>query len=1003
MKPRQTLLGRLTSLFQRKKSQPVKPERMRRHSSSSKIRGIEPLEGRIAPASLIDNSTVMYKDVGGDTVTIHFSSPVLYGLTPAELNEVFKFSAGTFADDVEQDLQALNLGAVATTGIPPQSTAIGVSIDITATKTEGMGDDLVKIGAIRAGGISLGDVTIDGDLGQIDCGVASSKIALRSLTAASIYKFGAATQPSSISAADALESKIVGGIGTLHITGDFFGQLQVTNGTSIVKKSIKITAPGNVDSIVIDGSIIGAVAVGTASANTGLIKIAGDLDSLTIKGVGDGATTGGLIGGGGDNSGAIIVTGDINTVKIVDSIIGGGGANSGAVISSKTINSATIGDDVVGGVGKTSGSIQGADIKSVVVSDSIIGGGGELSGVINASKTLTAASVGHNLTGGGGKNSGNVRGAIITNASIGESIIGAGGELSGAIIATGKIVKATVTQDVNGGDGKNSGGIRGLELGAVTIGHKLAGGAGEGSGVIYGEKTIESVIVTNDIVGGAGISSGGISTDGRAESVVIKGDIVGGGVLLSGFVSSQKTINSVTVYGELHGGVGDRSAVIISAGTIEKVVVGKLVGNTGPNSGAIIGATDPETNGELKSVTVAQGIVGGAGVGSGSVLSHGSIGSVAIGTTAAPLSVVVAGGEGQFSGSIVAQTTIGKAGKKPTGVVVLGSVSGGNGDYSAMIQSSGLTALVDIRDSLNGGAGDGSGSIRSLDVFDGEEFTKAGDLGTVRIGGNIIGGAGDFSGRIEAAGDAGIISVNALVGGTGANSGSVVTGFGFVNLGDVKSLDFSGAIQKTESGVKPVVSIGGQLKSLAVDGGLDGAEVRVGRDLIKAVIGTGITDSTVSAFGSAAAKLSAKKGDIAIGSLTVNGAVDHSQILAGYDVFGGAANADASIGSVVVKGNWTASNLIAGVQDVDEDGFGDADDVRIVGGVDRSDFISTIAKIQIDGVVAGTVEGDDHFGFEAERILSVKAGSTKLAFNKLADGQSFDLVAGDLTAREVTA
>jgi hypothetical protein len=55
MKRHRTLLSRLADLFRRKD---LKPEAVkltgRRGERLAKIRGIEPLEGRIAPASLID-------------------------------------------------------------------------------------------------------------------------------------------------------------------------------------------------------------------------------------------------------------------------------------------------------------------------------------------------------------------------------------------------------------------------------------------------------------------------------------------------------------------------------------------------------------------------------------------------------------------------------------------------------------------------------------------------------------------------------------------------------------------------------------------------------------------------------------------------------------------------------------------------------------------------------------------------------------------------------------
>jgi hypothetical protein len=54
--------------------------------------------------------------------------------------------------------------------------------------------------------------------------------------------------------------------------------------------------------------------------------------------------------------------------------------------------------------------------------------------------------------------------------------------------------------------------------------------------------------------------------------------------------------------------------------------------------------------------------------------------------------------------------------------------------------------------------------------------------------------------------------------------------------------------------------------------------------------------------------------------IIVQGDVTNAQILAGYNKLGVPQNANASIGAVVVKGNWTASSLVAGVQDTPLDG-----------------------------------------------------------------------------------
>ena len=73
-----------------------------------------------------------------------------------------------------------------------------------------------------------------------------------------------------------------------------------------------------------------------------------------------------------------------------------------------------------------------------------------------------------------------------------------------------------------------------------------------------------------------------------------------------------------------------------------------------------------------------------------------------------------------------------------------------------------------------------------------------------------------------------------------------------------------------------------------------------------------------------------------------------------------------------------------------------------IGGPDSEKIVSSIASIVIGGAVAGTpgVE-DDHFGFTAQKIGSFKSAAGPLALNKLADGQTFEPVPGEVTVREI--
>lgn len=860
MKARRSLLSRIASAFRRSKPQ----AKDRKVAKESKIRGIEALEGRIAPASLIDASTIQYKDLDGDIVTIKFSK-ALFTLTGSidqiiannRLDEIFKFSEGTFASDVPQDLKLMDLTKVKLAGTPPKSPVNGISFTIDAvTPSEGTGDGLVKVGQIFANGRNLGNVAIDGDLGQIDVGTPDSKIAIKSLTVNSLFAFGASTQLSTVSATDALESRIVGGVGALQVLGDVKGYFHVLDGAKVVGQSIKVTAPGNIGKVIIGGSLIGdSVNTGTSTDNTGSISAQGNIGTIEVKGIGAELSEKGLIGGNGKNSGTIIANREIGSAIIADSIKGGKGINSGSISAGKILKKLTVGNEVIGGEGGLSGSVQGGSIKFV---------------------------------------------------SIGDSIKGGSGDNSGSVISSGTLTKLLVTNDVVGGTGKFSGNVRVGGIVDVEIGGSLKGGVGPDSGVVFATNDIKSVGIVGNIEGAGGTASGGVLANGVLKSVVVDGDIIGGVGAGSAFIGSQVKIGSVEVNGTITGGEGDISGRIYSARDIDKLFVEKLVGGVGNYSGSILAASELGVGGTIKSAVISLGLEGGVGQSSGTLLSLDNLGRVTIGTKTAAASVT--GGEGKFSGSIIAQNSIGKSSGKPSGLLIYGSVTGGTGDQSGLVEAGGNAGLIDIRGEVTG--------------VDGE--------------------AGEESGLIR---------------------------------------------------------VKGQLKMLDVDGGLTNTSVLVGADLVSAVIGAGITNSTISAFGAVDPKI--KTGDIAIGSLTVNGNVSGSQILAGYDVEGNALNADASIKSVRVSGNWTASDLVAGIVATDGE-FGDSNDVSIVGDVDRDGYVAKIAKVQILGAVTGSEGPDDHFGFVAEQIDSFKIGNTALALTS-ASGEVIE-VSGttDVTVREVT-
>jgi hypothetical protein len=316
---------------------------------------LEPLEERIAPATLVNPTLVTYQDLDGDLVKVKISKPVF---DEAKINDVFKFDTGNVAGDntVKQQLQQLSLAA-----LTDMAAAAGANLTISAAKRPG-GDGSVNVGSINADGVDLGQVSIQGDLGQIHVGDATTDTpGLISLNVRSLGRYGLATQ----GGAGDLDSVIKGALGVLKVAGDV--------------KEASISLNSKLGLVAIGGSLLG----GQISASAmGSVKIRGD-----------------VVGGAGDSSGAIISV-SLTKVSVGGSVLGGPGAGSGRIFSIGDMGSVDIRGDIVGGVGPGSGRIQSAgNITKVAVGGSVVGGMAILSGGISGDD-IGLVKIGRDLRGG---------------------------------------------------------------------------------------------------------------------------------------------------------------------------------------------------------------------------------------------------------------------------------------------------------------------------------------------------------------------------------------------------------------------------------------------------------------------------------------------------------------------------------------------------------------------------------------------------------------------------
>ena len=434
MKSRKFSLGSLVRrMFKKRPAGAITLTSKKPASTSARDRvrsGIEPLEGRIAPAILVNGHLLTYSDADGDTVTVTFSRDIfnVATVTTTVLDSVFKFSAGkahtgaaNATDDVSQQLQLIDLGAVPTKLVHgvAQSQVAGISFTVTSNTNpasgQALGDGFAAIGAVKAGANALGTVMIDGDLGQIDAGTGTSKVGVGILVTQSIGKFGTTTQPA-LPTPD-LTSEIKGRVGRIVVNEDVKGYLHVVDSTRLVGNVSTITQRGTIGQITIGGSLIGNATVATASDKTGRIESSFDIGTVSIAG--------GIIGGGGKNSGSIFAAHALGDITVGGNVEGGRAEAAGAIGSGGTLASVKIGGDLKGGTALLTGSVtsEGAmgavTIGSAAVHHDLIGGAGERSGFIGAGTNLAGVHVFGKITGAGGLQSGK----IVADGSVVSAIV----------------------------------------------------------------------------------------------------------------------------------------------------------------------------------------------------------------------------------------------------------------------------------------------------------------------------------------------------------------------------------------------------------------------------------------------------------------------------------------------------------------------------------------------------------------------------------------------------
>lgn len=739
----------------------------------------------------------------------------------------------------------------------------------------------------------------------------------------------------------------------------------------------------------VDGFVAGQkqlqkLLLGAAFASTNLTF------TVTKAAGGDGFANVGYIDATGIDLGGVTIKGDLGAIDAGDP------TQPASAVKTLTVQSlGRFGLATQGGVGDLVSNFDGKLDKLAVkgdVKEAFL----NVTDSAGTNGKIGAVFIGGSLIGGAADNTGQLAAlhgmGFIT---IKGDILGDRGQTSGAITSTQGIAGVSIGGSVIGGNGSTSGVIFSSldSIGPVKIGGSVVGGTGTFTGRVFGKTEIASVMLRGSLIGGTASDSGRIHSDGDIGPVKIGGGIVnggfasGGGAGAPGQLDAGGDIASVEVRGSVAG-------LVQSGGDIRAVKIGgDLVGNSFTGPGRV------RVDGSLGGISIGGSLIGGGS--DGGAIIGGTVGDVKIGRD-------VLGGFGDRSGGIVSFTTLGNVAiggsliggnaslptigsgviRSETGmgaVKIGGDLRGGPASFSGLIFSIGDLKSLTVRGSIVGTA-----SV-TANVFGGADF------GPVKIGGDLR-GSGANSGGIDTNGDIASVTIGGSVIGGGRGSTGVITADG--NLGAVRiggdlrggsvpdgqsNVIFSGYIEAARIAS---VFIGGSILAGFDQSGagdlIHNASIRAQHDIgpvtIKgSLVGTeaigGIAAPIISARGQQTLAAGAKI-DLAIKSLSIGGDVSLAKILAGFDPDDpddAGSNGNASIGAVTVGGDWFASSISAGVN-AGNFGIGDPDSViNNPPGAATDAIVARIASVVIKGALTGAPNPFFQTGFVAQQVGSFKA------------------------------
>ncbi len=450
----------------------------------------------------------------------------------------------------------------------------------------------------------------------------------------------------------------------------------------------------------------------------------------------------------------------------------------------------------------------------------------------------------------------------------------------------GKLGELSVSGNLGGSLTVNGGQQAGI--GKISVGGSLLAGAGSLSGTVSTNGGIGSVFIGGSIDGRLADTPGeaSITTRHSIGSLTVKGSVIAGSTELSGTVSAFYNIGPVVIDGNLGTDASGSTpaasysgSIFAEHGRISSLTLGSsLLGGDGDFSGFL------QAESGVGAVKILGSIRGGNGLSSGSIQTFGAITSLSVGGS-------ILGGQGPESGSV---NSSGRIGALTVAGSIVGDVVSG-GENSARIQTEDSMGTVFVGGDLEGGAGDGSGTILAV-----ENITKA----TIR--GEIQGGTGVSSGVLTSTSGS-LLSVEVglgLDGGAGAGSGSIFSQQGFSS---VKIL--AGGLDGGNGEKSGSIISDGEIKILSIFGDLDGAGGTNSASVSAGALGTGTFVGSLiggSGTGSGGIYLAGKLTSLSTSRPAGSGF--GGSVIGGSGEGSGSIMAKAGIGSVLLAGNLTGGS-----------------------------------------------------------------------------------------------